>query len=371
MKKGHKRKSRTRPAAARLAVRHAPRVHGSGSTHAAAIRPTYGREERQVIVFLMLPFLLMALSIGASQVLRRLPLPVDAAAKPPAVTATREDIPPSPSELTLETRRDAIEPLRPLPPQSELKVSAASPNAIAALPPSAISSLAPPVTLPPATNEGVEKMCVAAPHAEKPAALVSPAPQSPEAFGLALAAAARAQLDDFVVYNDAYMSMSYPMGDVPAFYGVCTDLVVRAYRTLGVDLQELVQQTGSGSGDHSIDHRRTETLRRLFGRFGETLAISDDPEDYSPGDLITYYRPLNTRSRAHIAIVADRKGASGRPMIVHNRGDGPQLEDALFLDPITGHYRFQGVAPDAGSKWSVGWSSDRRARDASPAKTPD
>ena len=346
-------------------------MRGSASSQPTSPHTWFGREERQVFVFLMLPFVLMALSIAASQVLRRLPLPIDAAGKPPAVIATHEDIPASTGKATLEARRDAIEALRPLPPQSELKASATSPDAIAPLPPPAISLLVPPSSLPPATNECAEKVCVAALHAAKPAALVAPARQSPEAFGLALAAAARAQLDEFVVYNDAYIEMSYPMGDVPAFYGVCTDLVVRAYRALGIDLQELVQQTGSGLGDHSIDHRRTETLRRFFSRFGETMANSDNPEDYSPGDLITYYRPLNKRSRAHIAIVADRRGASGRPMIVHNRGDGPQLEDALFLDPITGHYRFQGLDPDAGLKLKVGWSSDRPARDASPAKSSD
>ncbi len=79
-----------------------------------------------------------------------------------------------------------------------------------------------------------------------------------------LAAAARAQTGDLVVYTDEYRQIGFPMGDVPAFYGVCTDVVVRAYRALGIDLQVLVHRAGIGTGDTSIDHRRTTTLRRFF-----------------------------------------------------------------------------------------------------------
>jgi hypothetical protein len=130
---------------------------------------------------------------------------------------------------------------------------------------------------------------------------------------------------------------------VPAFFGVCTDVVVRAFRALGFDLQALVQATGSGSGDPNIDHRRTETLRRFFALQGAALPVTDFAEDYRPGDVVTYHRPQNQHSRSHIAIVSDRLGPSGRPMIVHNRGWGPQLEDGLFVDEITGHYRFAGL----------------------------
>lgn len=163
------------------------------------------------------------------------------------------------------------------------------------------------------------------------------------AFGTLLAGSAESQIGDLVIYNDAYRRISYPMGDVPPLYGVCTDVVIRAYRALGIDLQSEVQRARLGSGDTSIDHRRTETLRRLFARHGQALPVTTFAEDYRPGDIVTYYRPQNTRSRSHIAIVADRIGPSGRPMIVHNRGWGPQLEDALFADRITGHYRYAGL----------------------------
>lgn len=158
-------------------------------------------------------------------------------------------------------------------------------------------------------------------------------------FGTRLALAARAQTKDLVVYSARYQSIAYPLGDVHEIYGACTDVVIRAFRALGVDLQQLVQTHHAGSGDRNIDHRRTETLRRLFTRMGAALPVSDFPEDYKPGDVVTYHRPFSRVSNAHIAIVSDVLAPSGRPMIVHNRGWGPQLEDALFVDRITGHYR--------------------------------
>jgi uncharacterized protein YijF (DUF1287 family) len=169
----------------------------------------------------------------------------------------------------------------------------------------------------------------------------------PESFGLALAAAAREQLDDFVIYNDRYTRLKYPMGDVHPMYGVCTDVIVRAYRALGIDLQQLVQQTKSGSGDPNIDHRRVDTLRKFFARHGENIPVSSFAEDYRPGDIVSYWRPQNRHSRTHIAIVSDMVGPSGQPLIIHNRGWGPQQEDGLFVDQITGHYRFRGLDPDA------------------------
>lgn len=162
-----------------------------------------------------------------------------------------------------------------------------------------------------------------------------------ESFGLALASAAERQLNDFVFYNEKYLSISYPGGDVPDFFGVCTDVIIRAYRTLGIDLQALVHRSRVGSGDRNIDHRRTQTLRKFFARSGQSLKITSYADEYLPGDIVTYYRPQNRGSKFHIAMVSKRLGASGRPMILHNRGWGPQLEDALFVDEITGHYRFQ------------------------------
>jgi uncharacterized protein YijF (DUF1287 family) len=169
-------------------------------------------------------------------------------------------------------------------------------------------------------------------------------PTDPSAFGLSLAKAAESQVGGLVIYNDAYRNISYPMGDVNRLFGVCTDVVVRAYRTLGLDLQALVHEARAGTGDTSIDHRRTEILRRFFAARGESLPVTTFPEDYRPGDIVTYHRPQNRGARAHIAIVSSVVAPSGRPMIVHNRGWGPELEDALFVDQITGHYRYRGPA---------------------------
>lgn len=179
---------------------------------------------------------------------------------------------------------------------------------------------------------------------ETAAGLLRPmgAPISKEAFGTALAAAAEAQTRNFVVYNDEYRSLRYPGGDVSPLFGVCSDVIIRAYRALGIDLQRAVHESRAGAGDTSIDHRRTETLRRFFAKRSVGLPVTSFAEDYAPGDIVTYERPQNRRGQAHIAIVANQIGPSGRPMIVHNRGWGPQIEDALFVDEVTGHYRLLG-----------------------------
>jgi hypothetical protein len=182
---------------------------------------------------------------------------------------------------------------------------------------------------------------------------------SPSTFGRRLARAARAQTRDLVVYKDGYRQIGFPMGDVPPFYGVCTDVIVRAYRALGIDLQVLVHRARIGTGDTSIDHRRTKTLRRFFARYGESLPVTDFVEAYQPGDIVTYYRAGGRTSQTHIAIVSDVIAPSGRPMIVHNRGWGPQLEDALFANDITGHYRFNHASPD----------EQARAEESTPASS--
>lgn len=179
----------------------------------------------------------------------------------------------------------------------------------------------------------------AAPPPAEPAAFVA---TSPIAFGRSLATAAAAQTSRFVIYDDKYRQIARSGGDVPPLFGVCTDVIIRAYRALGVDLQTLVQAAKVGAGDPNIDHRRTETLRRFLARYGQSLPVTDFSENYQPGDIVTYWRPQNSGSRSHIALVSDRLGPSGRPMIIHNRGWGPQFEDALFVDRITGHYRYDG-----------------------------
>jgi uncharacterized protein YijF (DUF1287 family) len=168
-------------------------------------------------------------------------------------------------------------------------------------------------------------------------------PASPAAdFGATLAAVARRQTSHLVFYNPAYTKIAYPMGDVPRYFGVCTDVVVRAYRALGIDLQVEVHKSGVGSGDTNIDHRRVETLRRFFARAGTSLPITANAADYKPGDIVTYYMPNGFWSKTHIAIVAAEKTLTGVPLVIHNRGWGVQAEDWLFAEKITGHYRYAG-----------------------------
>ena len=153
-----------------------------------------------------------------------------------------------------------------------------------------------------------------------------------------------------VQYDGSYHSIPYPMGDVPDNIGVCTDVVIRSYRAIGIDLQQLVhedmkknfssypQHWDLRTPDTNIDHRRVPNLQTFFARHGASLPPSQEAADYQPGDLVTWMLP---GSLSHIGIVTDRTvSGSNRPMIVHNVGKGPKLEDRLFSYRITGHYRF-------------------------------
>jgi uncharacterized protein YijF (DUF1287 family) len=170
----------------------------------------------------------------------------------------------------------------------------------------------------------------------------TPAKAADKSFGARLADAAVQQIATPVIYNPSYYKIPYPMGDVPWYIGVCTDVVVRAYRVLGIDLQRLVHESRVGSGDTNIDHRRVPVLQRFFARHGQRLPITADAKDYLPGDLVTYHLPNGWFSKTHIAIVSDRIAPSGAPFVIHNRGFGVQLEDWLFAERITGHYRYSG-----------------------------
>jgi uncharacterized protein len=173
-------------------------------------------------------------------------------------------------------------------------------------------------------------------------------------FELRLSAAAMERLTHRVAYDPAYLRIPYPMGDVPANIGVCTDEVIRAYRTLGIDLQRLVHEDikahfalyprawGLARPDTNIDHRRVLNLRVFFKRKGKALPVTKQGRDYRAGELVTWMLPGNL---PHIGIATEARSADGeRPLFVHNVGRGPQLEDILFSYPITGRYVF---APEA------------------------
>ncbi len=166
-----------------------------------------------------------------------------------------------------------------------------------------------------------------------------------------LIAAAEAQIGVTLHYDPAYVRLTYPGGDVPEDRGVCTDVVIRAYRKAhGYDLQKAVHEDmarnfgaypalwGLRRPDRNIDHRRVPNLEVFFARRGARLRVMEDARDYRAGDLVTMRLPGNL---PHIAIVSAAMTEDGaRPLLVHNIGAGARRDDVLFAYDLTGHYRF-------------------------------
>ena len=174
-----------------------------------------------------------------------------------------------------------------------------------------------------------------------------------ESFSSALVAAAIERTQHKIEYDGSYVALEFPGGDVPSHKGVCTDVLIRAYRAIGADLQQEVHNDmsnhfdsypskriwGLSVPDSNIDHRRVPNLQVFFARNGKELSISTDGEEYRPGDIVTWMLPGNL---PHIGLVTDRHSTDRRrPLIVHNIGAGPTLEDMLFNFKITGHYRYK------------------------------
>ncbi|WP_130734218.1 DUF1287 domain-containing protein [Flavobacterium sp. J27] len=175
--------------------------------------------------------------------------------------------------------------------------------------------------------------------------------QQPKTFSEKLSNAAIAIIDPEVVYTPTYVTLKYPNGDVPSKTGVCTDVIIRAYRKLNIDLQQEVHEDmkahfsqypkiwGLKSTDKNIDHRRVPNLEVFFERKGKKLALSQNPNDYKTGDLVTW---MIADKLPHIGIVTHLKSTDGkRPMIVHNVGGGQVLQDCLFSYTIVGHFRYE------------------------------
>lgn len=167
----------------------------------------------------------------------------------------------------------------------------------------------------------------------------------------ALSTAALALTKQTVRYDASYFRIGYPNGDVPSNVGVCTDVVIRAYRKVGIDLQKLVHEDmkanfnmypknwGLKKTDTNIDHRRVPNLMKFFTRHGQSHPVTTNAGDYQPGDIVTWDL---TGGVTHIGIVVNRKSDedNSRYMIVHNIGAGQELEDFLFDYKITGHFRY-------------------------------
>ena len=169
-------------------------------------------------------------------------------------------------------------------------------------------------------------------------------------FYAVLADSAATLSKDRVIYDPAYYSIPYPNGDIPDGKGVCTDVVIRAYRKLGIDLQREVHldmrsnfqdypnNWGLTGTDRNIDHRRVPNLMTFFTRKGQSLEMTSDPGQYMPGDVVTWDLGGGV---THIGIVVKRKSRDGnRHLIMHNIGRGQVIEDCLFDFEIIGHYRY-------------------------------
>jgi len=174
--------------------------------------------------------------------------------------------------------------------------------------------------------------------------------QAQETFSQKLSFAALELTKQKVVYDPSYFSISYPNGDIPAGKGVCTDVVIRAYRMLGIDLQKEVhedmvvsfskypQNWGLKHTDKNIDHRRVPNLMVFFERKGTVKPISSKSEDFLQGDIVCWDLGGGI---THIGLVVNKKSADGlRPLIVHNIGGGQVLADCLFDFKIIGHYTY-------------------------------
>jgi len=154
-----------------------------------------------------------------------------------------------------------------------------------------------------------------------------------------------------VTYDPAYFKIDYPNGDIPSNKGVCTDVVIRSYRKLGIDLQKEVhedikanfrkypQKWGLSGPDKNIDHRRVPNLMTFFERNGAVKPITNNLTDYLPGDIVCWDLGGGI---THIGIVVDKKSSDGtRNLIVHNIGGGQVLADCIFEFKIIGHYTYE------------------------------
>ncbi len=194
---------------------------------------------------------------------------------------------------------------------------------------------------------------MASSDATSPPASAAPTPRRKAPIS-PIVAAARSQVGKTVIYDPAYVGLAYPGGDVPIERGVCTDVVIRALRDgLNIDLQKLIHEDMSAAfpeypaiwglkrPDPNIDHRRVPNLRCYFERNGYSLGVSQERQEFLPGDFVTC---IVGRNRPHIMIVSDKKTSEGVPLVIHNIGSGAKEEHRLFDFPMTGHYRITTAA---------------------------
>ena len=172
--------------------------------------------------------------------------------------------------------------------------------------------------------------------------------QADNYFGLKLAKSAEKQIGVTVSYDPAYRHMAYPGGDVSRDTGVCTDVVIRAYRDQGIDLQKEIHEDmrahfdiypkiwGMKTTDTNIDHRRVQNMQTFMKRHGQVLS---NDSDFRPGDIVTWNLKDNGML-PHVGIIAMGKNGNGTPLVIHNINSGTRKENMLYTYTITGHYRY-------------------------------
>lgn len=174
--------------------------------------------------------------------------------------------------------------------------------------------------------------------------------QQSDKFGDQLAAAALERTQHSVSYDGAYYSISYPMGDIPEGRGVSADVIVRSFRAVGIDLQELVHEDmrdnfrfypqlwGLKGTDTNIDHRRVPNLQRFFARNGQEIPVTRVVENYRNGDVVLWRLPDGTK---HIGIIVPGPGSRfDEKWVVLNVGEGVEWTDSLLDQEIVGHFRY-------------------------------
>lgn len=172
----------------------------------------------------------------------------------------------------------------------------------------------------------------------------------PKSFEEKISDAAISIVDSTIKYDPTYFTINYPNGDVPKNKGVCTDVIIRTYRKLNIDLQKEVhldmltnfnkypKKWNLKTTDANIDHRRVPNLEVFFTRKGQKLEVSNNANDYKTGEIVTW---MIGKKLPHIGIITKLKSADGkRPLIVHNVGNGQVLEDCLFDYQIVGHFKY-------------------------------
>jgi uncharacterized protein YijF (DUF1287 family) len=159
---------------------------------------------------------------------------------------------------------------------------------------------------------------------------------------------ARAEVLRAVSYDASYMKTSgYPNGDVPLDRGACTDVVIRAMRMIGIDLQSLIHDDivtdpaayGLTAADTDVDHRRIPTMFTFMLRNTRPLTLDVRKARYfRPGDIVFFAKTRNGPP-VHVGLVSDRIGPHGLPLILQNGGPKATESDSLARGIVAGHFR--------------------------------